>query len=139
VSIRTYSDSKLLFAEAFSFLWRCGRTRAMASSFLRFIDHTHWRITVGSTSLDEWSARPRDLYLTTHNTQHRQTSIHPAGFEPTIPASERPQTYALDRVAIGICSQKHYKELIYRRTPISTISVTRGSPRPEKKYGKLKK
>jgi hypothetical protein len=26
----------------------------------------------------------------------------PAGFEPTIPASERPQTYALDRAAAGI-------------------------------------
>jgi len=25
----------------------------------------------------------------------------PAGFKPTIPASERPQTYALDRVATG--------------------------------------
>jgi hypothetical protein len=26
----------------------------------------------------------------------------PAGFEPTIPASERPQTYDLDRAAIGM-------------------------------------
>jgi hypothetical protein len=26
----------------------------------------------------------------------------PAGFEPTIPASERPQTKALDRAATGI-------------------------------------
>jgi hypothetical protein len=26
----------------------------------------------------------------------------PAGFEPTIPASERPQTHALDRAATGI-------------------------------------
>ena len=39
-----------------------------------------------------------DLYLST-NTQHRQTSMHPAGFEPTISAGERPQTYALDRAA----------------------------------------
>jgi hypothetical protein len=49
----------------FFFLWRCGPTRAMASSFLRFLDHTRWRITVGRTPLDEWSARRRDLYLTT--------------------------------------------------------------------------
>jgi sensor histidine kinase YesM len=27
----------------------------------------------------------------------------PAGFELTIPASERPQTHALDRAATGIC------------------------------------
>jgi len=72
------------------FLWRCGPTRAMASSFLRFLDHTQRRITVGRTSLDEWPARRRDLYLTTHNTQHRQTSMSPAGFETTIPASKRP-------------------------------------------------
>ena len=35
------------------FLWRCGPTRAMASSFLRFLDHTQRRITVGRTPLDE--------------------------------------------------------------------------------------
>ena len=29
----------------------------------------------------------------------------PAGFEPAIPASERPQTHALDRVATGIGSR----------------------------------
>ena len=34
------------------------------------------------------------------NTQRsKQTSMPPAEFEPTIPASERPQTYALDRAA----------------------------------------
>ena len=83
------------------FLWRCGPTRVMASSFLRFLDHTQRRITVGRTPLDETSARRRDLYLTTHNTHNRQTSMPPVGFEPTISASERPQTYALDRTATG--------------------------------------
>jgi len=39
---------------------------AIASSFTRFLDHTQRRTTVGRTSLDEWSARRRDLYLTTH-------------------------------------------------------------------------
>ena len=71
-------------------LWRCGPTRAMASSFLRFLDHTQRRITVGRTSLDEWSARRRDL--TTHNTHNRQTSMPPMGFQPTISAGKRPQT-----------------------------------------------
>jgi len=74
----------------FCFLWRCGPTRAMASSFLRFLDHTQRRITVGRTPLDDWSARRRDLYLTTHNTHNRKTSMPPVGFEPTISASERP-------------------------------------------------
>jgi len=42
-----------------------------------------------------------DLYLTTHNTHNRQTSMPPVGFEPTVPASERPQTHTLDRAATG--------------------------------------
>jgi hypothetical protein len=41
-------------------------------------------------------------YLTIHNTFKRQTSMSPAGLEPTIPASEQPQTRDLDRVATGI-------------------------------------
>ena len=73
----------------------------MASSFLRFLDHTQRRTTFGRTPLDEWSARRRDLYLTTHNAHNRQTSMPPVGFEPTISAGERPQTYALDRAATG--------------------------------------
>ena len=71
-------------------LWRCGPTRAMASLFLRFLDHTQRRITVGRTPLDAWSARRRELYLTTHNTHNRQTSMPRVGFEPTISAGERP-------------------------------------------------
>jgi hypothetical protein len=54
---------------------------------------THFRhTTLGRTPLDEWPARRRDHYLTTtHNTHKRQqTSMPPVGFEPTIPASERP-------------------------------------------------
>ena len=58
--------------------------------------------TLDRATLDEWSARHRDLYLTTSNTHKRQIPMPPAGFEPTIPASERPQTHALDRAATGI-------------------------------------
>ena len=87
------------------FLWGCDPTRAMASSFLMFLDHTQRRTTVGNTPLNEWSARRRDLYLTTHNTHNRQTSMPPAGFEPTVSAGERPQTYALDRAATGTGKQ----------------------------------
>jgi len=43
----------------------------------------------------------RDLYLTTHNTHNRQTSMPLVGFEPTISADEWPQTHALDRAATG--------------------------------------
>ena len=82
-------------------LCRCDSTRVMASSFLRFLEHTQRRTAVGRTPLDEWSAHRRDLYLTTHDTHNRQTSMSPVGFEPTISAGERPQTYALDGAATG--------------------------------------
>jgi len=52
----------------------------MASSFTKFLDHTQRRATFGRTSLDEWSARRRDLYLTTRNIHNRQTSMPPGGF-----------------------------------------------------------
>ena len=95
----------------FLLLWRCDPTRVMTSSFLMFLDHTQRRTTVGRTPLDEWWARRRDLYPTTHDTHNRQTSMTPVGFEPTISAGKRPQTYALDRAATGtgtytnICTQ----------------------------------
>ena len=72
-----------------------------ASSFTRFLDHTQRHATVGKIPLNKWLARRRDLYLTTHNTHNRQTSMLPLGFEPTISAGKRPQTYALDRAATG--------------------------------------
>src|SRR5215468_2174774 len=36
------------------------------------------------------------------NTHKRQTSMPLVGFEPMIPASARPQTYALDHTSTGI-------------------------------------
>ena len=64
--------------------------RALTYSFSRFLDHTQRFATFGRTPLDECSIRRRDLYLTTHNTHNRHTSMPPVGFEPTISAGERP-------------------------------------------------
>ena len=58
-------------------LWRSSPQWARASSFTRFLDHTQRRATVGRTPLNEWSARRRDLYLTTQHSQ--QTDIHAPG------------------------------------------------------------
>jgi hypothetical protein len=63
-------------------------------------DHTQAHPTVGRSPLDEGSARRRDLYLTAQTLY--KTNIHEHPFEPTIPASARRQTYALDRAATGI-------------------------------------
>jgi hypothetical protein len=82
------------------FLLRCYPTRVMASSFLRFLDHK-LHSTIGRTPLDEWSARRRNLYLTTHNIHKRQTSMPPVGSEPTISAGRRPQTNVLERATTG--------------------------------------
>ena len=79
------------------FLSLCPNSPAL--TFLMFLDHTQWHPIVGRTSLDEWSARHRDLYLPTHNTHKRRTDRNPYPFEPAIPTSEWPQIFALDRSA----------------------------------------
>jgi hypothetical protein len=43
----------------------------------------------------------QNLYLTTHNTHKRQTSMLPAEFKPAIRGRKWPQTLALDRSATG--------------------------------------
>ena len=74
----------------------------MERLFLMFLDHTQWRTTVGRTPLDEWSARRRDLHLTTHDTHNRQISMPLVGFEPKISAGERPQATRLLRSWVRI-------------------------------------
>jgi hypothetical protein len=66
---------------------------AVAYSFTMFVDQTQRRTAFGRTPLDEWSTRRSALYLTTL-TRNAHSSV---GFEPTIPACERPQTYAFVR------------------------------------------
>jgi len=90
----------LHFTKYWFFFFQNSFQYVRASFFTRFLDHTQRRTTVGRTPLHEWSVRRRDLYTTTHNTHSRQTSMPPAGFESTLSAVERPQTYALDRAAI---------------------------------------
>ena len=92
--------------------WRDSPHWARASSFTRFLDHTQWHTIVGRTPLDEWSARRREFYLTTHTSYSRQTSMPPEGFEPTISAGGRPQTYTLDRAATGTSVSQNYPSQI---------------------------
>jgi len=95
-----YAADRSWLSCLFVCFWRDSSQWAMASSFTRFLDHTQRRSTVGGrTSLDEWSARRRDHYLTTLTTDKHP--CRPVGFEPTISAGKRPHTYALDRAATG--------------------------------------
>ena len=98
-----WNSSHVHATTCFSFLYQNAyinlRDLARASSFTRFLDGTQRRTTFGRNPLDEWSARHRDLYLTTHYAHNRKTFTPPVGFEPTILIGERPQTYALDHAA----------------------------------------
>ena len=87
------------------------QSRAMASSFFRFFFEITHSDTPQSAGLLWTSDQPvaETSTRTTHNTHNRQTAmLHPVRFEPTVPASERPQTHALDGAATrtglyGLC------------------------------------
>ena len=96
--------------EKFSFFRGSPALLGLSLSLLRLRDHR--QTTLGRTPLDEWSAHRRDLYLTKHNTDKRQTFMTPAGFEPAIPASRRPQTHVLDGAATGIGMKRRLSDQI---------------------------
>jgi hypothetical protein len=92
-----WTDTHFLFA----CFWSDSPQWARVSSFTKFLDRAQRRTTVGRTPLDKWSSRRRDLYLATHNTHNRQTSMRSMWFEPTISAGERAHIYDLDRAGTG--------------------------------------
>ena len=103
LSVNQPMNSAYLEFIGIHFIWCNSPPPSVGQGLLipEFLDHTQRRPTVGRTPLDEGSARCRDLYLTTHNTHNKQTSLPPVAFEPTISEGERPQTYALHRAATG--------------------------------------
>jgi hypothetical protein len=77
--------------------------------------------TLGRTPLDEWSARRKDLYLTTHNTHKRQDIHAPGGIRIRSPSKraavdprlrprshrDRPELYTAVRKTNGtICAAR---------------------------------
>jgi hypothetical protein len=104
-------------------LWHCSPARAMAScgsaamamasSFTRFLDHTQRRDTVGRPHLCEWSARRRNLYLTTHNTHNRQTSMPPVGFDCSRRAA----------VDLHLRPRGHWDQYIFNPLPPNDIYI----------------
>jgi hypothetical protein len=66
------------------FFPRCVPTRAMAFSFVRFLDHIR-RTTVGRTPTVEWSARRRDFWQHTTLTRDR----HPCPRRDSNPQSQQ--------------------------------------------------
>jgi hypothetical protein len=70
----------------FFFVWLDSPIWTWSSSIRRGFTITIRHTTVGRTPLDEWSARRRNLHLTTHNTHNRQTSMPPGGIRTRNPS-----------------------------------------------------
>jgi len=97
--ITTLNIHHLLYKVYIFAPWRNIPYWAMAPSLSRLYHHTKThRTRLGSSGRVIGTTQRQHSSLTTD----RQTSMPPAGFEHTIPASERPQTHVLDRVATGI-------------------------------------
>jgi hypothetical protein len=79
---------------------------------------------LGRTPLDEWSARRREVYVTSNNTHKKQATVPPAGFEPTVPPRERLQTHTLDRVANGTGEFNYRSSNLSVRRPALFISLS---------------
>jgi len=74
------------------------------------------------------SSSQRPLLDNTHNTHNIQTSIPTGGFEPTLSAGERPQTYALDcadrQLIIGKIT---FINFIYKTRTCAFVSIKKAN------------
>ena len=69
------------------------------NSLLRLYDHTHTHHTRQDSSVRVISTSQRPLPLPDKSQQSKEASMLPTAFEPSVPASERPQTHAINRAA----------------------------------------
>jgi hypothetical protein len=88
-------------------------------------DITLRHTTLHRAPLDEWSARRRDLYITTHDTQ-KETDIHAPlprrDSNPQSPTIERPHTRAVDLAVTRIGTIILMPYIMYRNYRISIIT-----------------
>ena len=96
----SYSDRfylLILDVQFYCCTWSHSVSLSLSLSLSHTHTHTHTHTTLGRPSLEEGSARSRELCLTSTNIHNRQPAMSQAGFEPAVPASERPQTQTIDR------------------------------------------
>ena len=87
--------------------------------FIELHDHTQTQHTRQDSSGRVISPTQRPL---PDNTQHsHDTFMSSTGFEPTIPASERRQTHALDRADTGIGGMHLYRTKICLTIELTSI------------------
>jgi hypothetical protein len=80
------------------FVWHNSPGQTYDPSLLTSLHHTH---LAGFLQTSDQLVAEATTY-TTHNKHRRQTYTSSAGIKPIIPATERLQTYALDRMATRI-------------------------------------
>jgi len=90
---------------------------ARVSSFTKFLDHTQRRTTVGRTPLDEWSARRRDLYLTTLTTDKYPCIRWDSNPQSQQASGLRPLPYTARRLGPAVPSDSldNFKTLIKKK------------------------
>jgi hypothetical protein len=79
--------------------------------------HTAWHIHAFGLAWTSDQPVTETATYTTHNKHQRRTFMPSAGFKPAIPASERLQTYTLDRMATGIGFCPHIGPILTLRLP----------------------
>jgi len=95
----TYHQRRIIYNRIFFFI--LARQPPVGQGL--FIHEVSRSLTMTNHSRKDSSGRVISLSQRplTDNTHNRQTSLLPVGFEPTISASEQPQSHALDRVTSG--------------------------------------
>jgi hypothetical protein len=116
------------FLSSFLYFFWCFGPFSGNGLHVRVFTITLRHTTTGRTPLTEGSARCRNLYLKTLNTHNRKTYMPLARFEPPIPASERPQTHALDRAYIRsskVLDADYNYQLFQKKDPSNLFSTLR--------------
>ena len=82
-----------------SVLYLITLTHSLTRSYTHTQTHTH---TLGMASVEETSTRPiAEISTRKHVTHKRQTAMHPAGFQPAVSPSERPQNRAATEMGVS--------------------------------------
>ena len=103
--------------------WRDSPQWARASSFTRFLDHTQRRTTASRSSLDECSARHRDLYLTTR-TLSQQTNVHaPGGIRTHNLSSQAAADLRLRPRGHWDRQKRVYQIIIINKMPLAALPI----------------
>jgi len=112
----------------FFFLWRCGPMRAMTSSFLRSLDHTQRRITVGTTlwTSDQLVAETSTWQHTTLTTDKHSCPQWNSNPRSQLASGRRPTHIPRghwDRLT-GICISPKQKLVLFKQLLLNTITST---------------